>query len=412
MSSTPSSSALPATRVWPHALRLGCAVLALSPVGLLASGTRVGFKDPFATARGDAFAATADDPAAIYYNPAGLTQLSGQQASASVFAIQLSADYRSAVTGATTSMNRETRLLPQFYYSWTAPSHAWALGLGYYVPFGLATDWPATSGFRTFATKNQETLETLTPVAAWRINDQWSIGGGLTFNRLTVDLRRGIGILPTDEFRFNAHGSDTSFNVGVRWQPDAQDAFGLTYRRQTSFNLSGTATSAPFLPPEAATAQLPFPEVIVGGYSYRPNPQWNLEADLDWTNWTRVNTLVVNQASGPIALPLNWRSGFFYELGATRYLAGGWLVSLGYTYPENSVPETSWNPAIPDANHQFFSGGFGYDRGPLRFMVALQHAHAPTRTIRGTTNPLTGASADGAYNVSINSCSASLDYHF
>src|SRR5215468_6764495 len=34
-------------------------------------------QDAFATARGEAFVATADNPSAIYYNPAGITQLTG-----------------------------------------------------------------------------------------------------------------------------------------------------------------------------------------------------------------------------------------------------------------------------------------------------------------------------------------------
>jgi len=46
-----------------------------------------------------------------------------------------------------------------------------------------------------------------------------SLGGGLTFNRLKVDLRRGIGLMPGDEFRFNADGNDIGFNLGLRWQP-------------------------------------------------------------------------------------------------------------------------------------------------------------------------------------------------
>ena len=42
-----------------------------------ALGIRILHQDPDATARGEAFTATADKPSAIYYNPAGLTQLEG-----------------------------------------------------------------------------------------------------------------------------------------------------------------------------------------------------------------------------------------------------------------------------------------------------------------------------------------------
>jgi len=200
------------------AVRVGAGLLlALSPAVLSASGTQVGFKDAFATARGNAFVATADNPSAIYYNPAGLTQLQGQEISATAYVVDLKADYRSAATGVTVSMNREDKLIPQVYYAWAPKDSHWALGVGFYAPFGFSTDWPVNSGFRTFATKNEETYYTLNPVVAWRVSDSLSLGGGLTFNRLKVDLRRGIGLMPGDEFRFNADGNDVGFNLGLRW---------------------------------------------------------------------------------------------------------------------------------------------------------------------------------------------------
>ena len=48
---------------------------ALTPATTHALGTRIADQDPTATSRGNAFAATADNPSAIYYNPAGITQL-------------------------------------------------------------------------------------------------------------------------------------------------------------------------------------------------------------------------------------------------------------------------------------------------------------------------------------------------
>src|SRR5436190_992182 len=47
------------------------------PADTMANGFRLPDQDAEATARGDAFAATADNPSAIYYNPAGIGQLSG-----------------------------------------------------------------------------------------------------------------------------------------------------------------------------------------------------------------------------------------------------------------------------------------------------------------------------------------------
>src|SRR5688500_17253838 len=45
------------------------------PASAFALGIRIADQDARATARGNAFTATADNPSAIYYNPAGITQL-------------------------------------------------------------------------------------------------------------------------------------------------------------------------------------------------------------------------------------------------------------------------------------------------------------------------------------------------
>ncbi len=399
--------------IW--AVRLAAGLVALTPVMLSASGTQVGFKDAFATARGNAFVATADNPSAIYYNPAGLTQLQGQEISATAYFIRFNADYHSALTGRTSSLKAETQLVPQLYYAFAPAGAKWAVGLGVYAPFGLSTDWSNSTDLFEFATKNEETYTTINPVFAWRLTDTLSIGGGVTFNHLKVDLNRGVnfsGVAPFGSYRFNASGSDTGYNLGLRWQPSEQHAFGLSYQARTNFGVSGTSDLRPLIMGEAARADFAFPEVVIAGYSYRPTPEWNLEANIDWTNWTCLKTVVISKASGPVSLPFNWQASCFYELGVTRYLPDGWQVSAGYTLSENSVPDATWNPAVPDATRHFLGAGVGYAQGPVRFMLTLQRALAGTRHVNSGQRTLFGSTPDGAYDTAINSLSLSLDFRF
>ena len=406
-------------------------LLALAPPLLVASGTQIGFKDAFATARGNAFVATADNPSAIYYNPAGLTQLQGQNFSATAYALQIKDDFQSAYSPATSSLKQQTKLLPQAYYAYAPAGASWAVGLGFYAPFGLATDWnnadkPLSDVLFPYATKNTETYTTLNPVLAWRLTDTLSVGGGLTFNHLKVDFNRGLlysGIPYYGNFRFNADGNDVGFNLGLRWQPSPQHAFGLSYQGRTNFGVGGTTTVAntplfptvPAVPAGAQSAQadFAFPEVLIAGYSYRPNANWNIEADIDWTDWTCLKTVVISQASGnPVTLPFNWKASAFYELGATRYLGDGWTVSAGYTYSENSVPDATFNPAVPDANRHFLNAGASYARGPWRVTLTLQHALAGTRHVNSGQPSYLPYSVDGAYKTSIDALALSVDCHF
>src|SRR5438270_490154 len=91
------------------------AALTLAAISAQAVGFRLPNQDPEAIARGNAFAATADDPSAIYYNPAGITQLEGQSVRAGVYAVTPGIDYTSP-TGLKASVKSDTVFVPQIYY--------------------------------------------------------------------------------------------------------------------------------------------------------------------------------------------------------------------------------------------------------------------------------------------------------
>src|SRR6266446_8102083 len=71
--------------------------LALGSSGnsLFADGFRLPDQDAFATARGEAFAATADNASAIYYNPAGISQLDGANFRGGIYGIYFPVRYES-----------------------------------------------------------------------------------------------------------------------------------------------------------------------------------------------------------------------------------------------------------------------------------------------------------------------------
>src|ERR1041384_3936651 len=90
---------------------LGCAV----PLTGFAFGIRVFDHDAFATARGDAFVATADNPSAIYYNPAGITQLEGHNTLAEVNIVNVRASFENRMPGDVNTSD-DFVALPGFFY--------------------------------------------------------------------------------------------------------------------------------------------------------------------------------------------------------------------------------------------------------------------------------------------------------
>lgn len=395
---------------------------------LSASSFGLGFRIPdqgaAATARGDAFAATADDPSAIYYNPAGITQLDGFNTMLGSYAITLRARVSldaPVENNKFYSTNNNFQLAPQFYATWKPANAPIALGLGVYVPFGFAIDYPDNTPIRTLAHKGKIQYTTINPVAAYKVTSTLSIAAGATINYSKADLERGI-LAPGDEFKFKGDGTAYGFNAGIMWDPHPMHHFGATYRSATRVDYSGhthvhtdpfkVATPfGPFTVPgvdtrEDADAAIDLPQTLTLGYSFRPTSDWNFEFDWDWADWGSLNTVTLHQSSGDVALPFNWRASSMYEFGVTKKFAHNFHASVGYVYSQTSVPTESFSPAIPDSNRHIFSAGFGQSYDHFNWNVAYQYTHGPARTIDQ------GTIADGTYRFDSHAVTFSLGYHF
>src|SRR5688572_12115887 len=123
-----------------------CALLGAGG-NLFALGIRIPDRDAFATARGNAFVATADNASAIYYNPAGLIQLPHPEVRVGFYGLVPSQDFTS---GAGTFQNdKSVIVVPDFYCALPIDDTPLAIGLGVYAPFGLKQEWPDDAPFRT-----------------------------------------------------------------------------------------------------------------------------------------------------------------------------------------------------------------------------------------------------------------------
>ncbi|MCX8091251.1 MAG: outer membrane protein transport protein [Verrucomicrobiae bacterium] len=416
--------------------RIGLRALVAMPLVAHGAGFRLPDQDAFATGRGEAFVATADNPSAIYYNPAGLTQLEGHNARAGIYGIHLEPRYENASDRDFRNQDR-LHAIPQLFYAYAPKRDSVAFGLGLYSPFGLSVRWPQDTGFRTVGTEGSLAYMTFNPVVAVRVLPNLSLGGGVTVNYANVDLRQGL-VWPAqdyDQFRFKGDGWDVGFNLGLLWSPHEKVFIGATFRSATTVNLEGhteyynRVDFAPFGPPPLvpafpkqrvrAEADFPFPLVAVFGISYRPTADWNFEFNADCGGWNRLGTVLIRQAAGfppliPQTLPivLNWESSWYYEFGATRYLRNGWHVSVGYVFNENSVPDDNYPPVVADLDRHFWSVGVGRRGQRYDFDVAYQFGYGPTRTVSGSAPSPAGQTADGKYKFFSHAISVSFGVRF
>lgn len=179
--------------------RLACAavcVLAASTMAYAGSVDTFGIGSR-ATALGGAYSATADDPFAAYYNPAGLSQIEGKVFSAGVhlidptikmsdFTVTERANMSNNLIDPTSFEDESSILVaPHMGYAQKI-NDTFALGVAVYAPWGLELDWEKDP------TKNPGSYSSyhsyykrygVTPTLSYKMNDKLSFGVGVTIGK-------------------------------------------------------------------------------------------------------------------------------------------------------------------------------------------------------------------------------------
>ncbi|MEM7790661.1 MAG: outer membrane protein transport protein [Verrucomicrobiota bacterium] len=372
------------------------------------AATRLAFIDSFATARGNAFTATASNPSAVFYNAAALTQLDGTEIQANMFAISLGYEFESSMGLGSQDMDDEFQAVPSFFFSHRFEDAPIAAGFGVYAPFALKSDWGINAPFSQ--------LDPRVPfyadlqyvkyhgVVAWQITENISIAAGISFDDTDVDIR-------APALRLEGDDQLIGYSISLLWKPHQEHSFGLNYQGATEASYNGK-TSITGVGDFDSAADLVLPESIVFGYAFTPNENWSFEFNLDWTNWDKVNDLTIEGLPdflGPApSYILNWKSAYIWEFGVSRFFENGWYLSGGYTHVENAIPEETLLPIVPDSNRDFFAVGVGREHRNVSWQLTYQYAHADDRSIVDNVFP----TVNGDYDLDSQAVSFSIAYKF
>ncbi|MDE0146279.1 MAG: outer membrane protein transport protein [Nitrospira sp.] len=365
-------------------------------------GFRILDQSASATAQGGAFAAQADDPSAVHYNPAAITELPGLQMTVGTLLVNGAIEFRPFSGSAIEGDFGGTFANPppsSFFVSAKLGDLGWpsfdslTLGLGVYSPFGNITRYPRTSGLAPILTKAASPILDVIPTVAFRANPMLALGTGLdiyTFSdafgeghveiqQTAADLARaGFPFAPDDDIELNGRDTALGYHAGLLWTPLRNEReqplvnVALVYRSRATLNLTGQFLNKSRGFALGAKADLDLPQVVTAGLAVWPirdtRREWKLEIDVDYADWTSFDHLDVTLSNGAVLPnPRNWQSSYVVMAG-TEYkfispaLLPSWDVSIrgGYVFADSPVPERTFKPDVPDSNSHSYSAGIGF----------------------------------------------------
>lgn len=372
-------------------------------------------------AMGGAFVGQADNPSAVWYNPAGITELDGVRISAGVIAIYPVLTHEN--TNGTTDVSERSVFLPPQIFATDKVNDRISLGLGISSPFGLSTDWSATSATSNVATFSMIKTIDINPNIAYRISDSLSVAVGIDYMKLQAIMERMLS--PTMLFRLTGDGSGIGANAGIKYKANEQLNLGLSYRTPITVKVDGNANvvGLPFTFTNSAQTEITLPGLFQAGVSYKASDKLTINTDLEYTWWSTYDRLVI-QSNSILALTggatntsideKDWKNTWTLRIGGQYKLSDQWKLRAGYVYDQNPVPSERFETRVADSDRQGVSIGTGYTSGNITIDVSYLYLRFNNRTINnslaGGTVPV--ASLDGEYKSVAHLAGITIGYKF
>ncbi|SHJ20772.1 long-chain fatty acid transport protein [Malonomonas rubra DSM 5091] len=387
---------------------------------------------------GNAFAggaASAEDATTVFFNPAGMMLLEGQEVTSALHVIMPSTKFTAeqAPTNALTGPIRDsnslpmtagssggdggvTGIAPNFYYV-NRLSEKMAIGLGINAPFGLATKYDKTWIGRYHAVESDVMTININPSIAYRATEKLSIGAGfnaqyieatlssmIDFGLKAAILNPALAATPVpsnpnaDVFsELNADDWSFGYNLGLLYEFTPETRMGFAYRSKIKHKLEGDAkfniqnptwlsnvdpallamAQATFVK-QGAYGSIELPASASLSYFHQATPELAIMADITWTEWSSFDSLVMNfegtLADSPSITTENWDDTWRYSIGATYQLNEKLVLRAGVAFDETPISDEHRTPRIPGEDRTWVSLGCGYQfTDKLSMDVAYAH---------------------------------------
>ena len=392
-----------------------------------------------------------------------MTRLHGSNLSGSLQIVDLSTDFKGngsyrgdiPLIGGTTFADGKrdlnidtTEAVPSGYISHQYSDKVW-FGIGVNAPFGLITDYSDNWVGRYHAVKSELLTINLNPTMAFKVNDNVSLGFGLSAiyadGELTNALDGGLGAFAagtpipgwvpgskTYDGKVKLAGDDWGygFNTGILLQATQNARFGLHYRSEIDLTLDGDAKVSGFSAPlngnngkQDAKLDVTLPDSVSLSGHYTLNSRWAIMADVTWTQWSDIETLDIKLQDGSRSVAVwEYNDSYRYSIGAEFKPNRTWTFRTGVALDETPVPNDKLrSPRVPDNDRTWLTLGMTYRHSPsLTFDLGYAHIFVEDPELKNVSDnhdPTAGQTTgshllSGEYDASVDIIGAQVNWKF
>jgi len=394
---------------------------------------RVELPDAEGLAMGAAFVGEADNASAVYYNPAGLTQIEGSEFRHGISFLQTRNSFTNT-SGREESMNRQSFWIPSVYIASDFGLEKLSFGFGGTSFFGLGTAWNEDGLTRYDATKSDINNRDAMLAAGYQLNEKFSLGLGIDYDHSTANKSKKLSQTgsPDGTYQLKGTAQGCGYRLSALYKMSEKHQLGLQYRSSMQEKYRGmvyldglagvnaaligaTSFSIP------ATLEVELPQSVVLGYSFKPNEKWTLNFDVEWMDWSSIeqdrivykDNITTNQGmvlnnGNPAAR--DWNGAMSAGIGSEYKWSARLRLRGGYFYHDSVIPDANFQSSLPDARSHSLTAGFGYD---IKENMTLDLTYAGMFfEDKKASSGLVSGTIDGMYKNYTNIVSMSLGWKF
>ncbi|AGH81836.1 long-chain fatty acid transport protein [Psychromonas sp. CNPT3] len=243
-----------------------------------------------------------------------------------------------------------------------------AVGMSLYSNFATRTEFDNSFVGAEYGGLTDVKSMNLGLLASYRINKQWSIGGGLDIIYGKGKLQRHLSSkLPANSpvgplkgkevLNADTAGFGLGFNLGTVFELDKNNRFGLSYHYSPKLHTKGDIFYNDVMAKDD-TLYMAIPDMAeFSGYHRLTDSKFAVHYSVQWIGWSSFKSLD-SKAHGTIK-EYQWKDTYHLSLGTTYYLNNDWTLRAGYMYDASAQDEVT-SISVPDSNRQWFSAGFTY----------------------------------------------------
>ncbi|NOR24566.1 MAG: hypothetical protein GQ542_09265 [Desulforhopalus sp.] len=327
-------------------------------------------------------AALAMDASTASVNPAGMTRLDRSQMLAGFQALYVDTRFDTdfAEFGGGDGGNAGG-WVPAGSFSYVHNvSPDFRLGVSVASFFGLGLDYGKSWAGRYYVEKAEFLTVGINPGFGYRVNEQWSVGAGISVVNSNLEQKTAIRNLgpnqPDGRLRLEDDDWGVGYNLGVLYELSDKTRFGLTYRSEIDFEYKDTATLSGLEPPLNGIAEIvglagskvdmemKLPQAVMFSAYHKVTDQLAVLGNIGWQEWSSFGESSISLASETttdLTVDRNFNDTWHFALGFQYELELPLLLSMGIAYDESPVSDGDRTPDMPLDRQWRYAAGLQYD---------------------------------------------------